>query len=210
MEARELYRVLGLEADADGEDVKAAYRFLSKKYHPDRSGTSASSARFVRVVKAYKVLDVELKKERFLNSPVRSRSRELPDSDDVFSLGAILLGSTDPDLRRSAARRLGFSGKVAAYVFLRRALGDQDERVVSACIRSIADLSIFQASGEIAALYARSSKAIRQAILEAAEATGEPLFSQALDVAVREGGLDGLRARRQLSASQAAGFRPGA
>lgn len=210
MEARELYRVLGLDADADGEDVKAAYRFLSKKYHPDRSGTSDSSARFVRVVKAYKVLDVELRKERFLNSPIRSRSRELQGSDDVFSLGSVLLGSDDPDLRRHAARRLGFSGKVAAYVFLRRALGDQDERVVSAAVRSIADLSIFQASGEIAALYARASKTVRSAILDAAETTGEPLFAQALDVAVREGGLEALRARRLIASDPSAGFRPGA
>lgn len=196
MEAREFYRVLGLEADADGDDVKAAYRFLSKKYHPDRSSRADSSARFVRVVKAYKVLDVALRKERYLNTPLRSRRL---GSDDVFSLGAIVLGSEDPELRRHAARRLGFSGKVAAYVFLRRALADREEGVVVAAIRSIADLSLFQASGEIAALYARGSDAVRASILDTAETTGEALFRQALELALRDGGSASLRARRILA-----------
>jgi hypothetical protein len=70
--------------------------------------------------------------------------------------------------------------------------------VVAAAIRAIADLSAYQGSGEIAALWARASEGIRRAILEAAEATGEPLFNTALDLAQQEPGPYAYRARRIL------------
>ncbi len=197
MDRAEGYRVLGLDARSDGNELKAAYRYLSKKYHPDRSGDPHASVRFVRVVKAYETLDLELKKERLLNTPVRStdRARE----DDLFALGTAALTARDPEERRSAVRRLGFSGKKAAYVFLRRALSDEDESVAAAAVRSVADLSAFQAAGEIAALWTRASPRLRLAVLDAAETTGEALFSPALKLAAVETGMEAIRARRLLA-----------
>jgi curved DNA-binding protein CbpA len=195
----EVYRVLGLDARSDGDELKAAYRYLSKKYHPDRSADPLGSARFVRVVKAYKTLDLELRKERLINDPVRSTDR-IKD-DDIFSLGTTATTAIDPELRRSAVRRLGFSGKKAAYVFLRRALSDIDESVAAAAVRSVADLSAFQAAGEIAALWSRASSRLRGAVLDAAEATGEALFRPTLELASHEGGMEALRARRLLASS---------
>jgi len=201
----EVYGVLGLDSNADPEDVKTAFRYLSKKYHPDRSGTQETSRRFVRVVKAYKVLNGEARKDRLLRNPVRDRISSLIAEDDIFSLGSLVVTSGDPEIRRYAARRLGFSGKKASYVFLRQALSDKNEAVIEAAVRSIADLSVFQSSGEIAALFARTSPRVRKAILDAAEATGENLFRSSLEYAVSSGGPDGIRARRILFESSALG-----
>lgn len=50
-------RALELDADADMETVKAAYRRLAKAHHPDvRPGDAASAARFQAAAAAYEVL----------------------------------------------------------------------------------------------------------------------------------------------------------
>jgi hypothetical protein len=156
----------------------------------------------VKVVKAYKILHTDSVKDAYLRNPVRSGLGPAGGRDDVFSLGSLALSAEDPETRRYATRKLGFSGKKAAYVFLRRALSDPDPNVVEAAIRSIADLSAFQASGEIAALYARGSERVRLSVLDAAEATGESLFQPALELAVREGGLGAKLARKILMDSK--------
>lgn len=202
MEGFDSYRVLGVEPGSSGEEIKAAYRYLSKKYHPDRTGDPHTSGRFVRVVKAYKTLDARLRKDSLVASPVRpARGAE----DDVFALGSKVLTSADPAERRAAARRLGFTGRKAAYVFLRRALADRDEGVVAAAVRSVADISAQQAEPEIAALWARAPEAVRGAILDAAESTGEALFREALELASAGTGLQALRARRLLREMAPAG-----
>jgi len=202
VERLEPYRILGLDNPTDNnptdrEEMKAAFRYLSKKYHPDRSNRPGTSARFVRVVKAYKFLNSADPKSRLIELPIRQT--ESGSEYDIFALGARALSASDPYERRRAVRRLGFSGKKASYVFLRRCLSDSEEIVVAAAIRAIADLSAYQGSGEIAALWARASDRIRRAILETAEATGEPLFNTALDLAQQESGLYAHRARRILS-----------
>jgi HEAT repeat protein len=152
-------------------------------------------------VKAYKTLSLELRKDGLINNPVRSTPRF--SEDDLFSLGTLALTSQDPRQRRSAVRRLGFSGKKAAYLFLRTALSDKDDSVAAAAVRSVADLSAFQAAGEIAALWTRASAGVRGAVLDAAETTGEALFRPALELASREGGAEAIRARRLLALSSA-------
>lgn len=45
MSVKEALEVLGLGADATDDDVRAAYRELMKKVHPDAGGTNALAAR---------------------------------------------------------------------------------------------------------------------------------------------------------------------
>ncbi|WP_137284820.1 J domain-containing protein [Halorussus salinisoli] len=52
--AAEAYRVLGLDADADSEEVKQAYREKVKTVHPDRE--SGDESEFKRVKEAYERL----------------------------------------------------------------------------------------------------------------------------------------------------------
>lgn len=51
------YELLGVPRDADGEQIKKAYRKLALKYHPDRNdGSKEAEARFKEVTEAYEVL----------------------------------------------------------------------------------------------------------------------------------------------------------
>ncbi|GAB1484406.1 hypothetical protein MASR2M78_32240 [Treponema sp.] len=193
MDRTEGYRVLGLGKRFDGKELKTAYRYLSKKYHPDRSSVPGTNTRFVRLNSAYETLQNELEKKDVHDAA------ELVDQDaDLFALGAIALRAGQSERKKVAIRRLGFSGKKAAYLFLRRVLTDYDEEVVAVAVRSIADLSAYQAAGEISALYLRASYRLRNAILDAAEATGEALFEESLHYALKEGGIQSLRARQIL------------
>ncbi|UPW01132.1 DnaJ domain-containing protein [Halorussus gelatinilyticus] len=51
----EAYRVLGLDGDADADDVRQAYRQKVKSVHPDRE--SGDEEQFKRVKEAYEVLN---------------------------------------------------------------------------------------------------------------------------------------------------------
>jgi curved DNA-binding protein len=56
MEFRDYYEVMGVARDATQDDVKRAYRKLSRKYHPDVSKESNAEARFKEMGEAYAVL----------------------------------------------------------------------------------------------------------------------------------------------------------
>ncbi|KAG6482195.1 NAD(P)H-quinone oxidoreductase subunit T, chloroplastic-like [Zingiber officinale] len=55
------YQFLGVSAEADMEEIKAAYRRLSKEYHPDTTALPLKSAseKFVQLREAYNVLSDE-------------------------------------------------------------------------------------------------------------------------------------------------------
>ena len=54
---RDPYEVLGLDADATSDEIKAAYRRLAMKHHPDKNpGDKASDWIFREVDRAYKTL----------------------------------------------------------------------------------------------------------------------------------------------------------
>lgn len=60
------YETLGLEHNATAEQIKLAYRQLSKKHHPDRNGGSKESEKlFLEVQEAYKVLKDPALKEAY-------------------------------------------------------------------------------------------------------------------------------------------------
>ena len=51
------YQLLGVPRDADGEQIKKAYRKLALQYHPDRNeGSKEAEERFKEVTEAYEVL----------------------------------------------------------------------------------------------------------------------------------------------------------
>lgn len=54
---RDYYEVLGVARDADGNQVKAAYRKMALKYHPDRNpGDTEAENKFKEASEAYEVL----------------------------------------------------------------------------------------------------------------------------------------------------------
>ncbi len=63
---RNYYDVLGVGRDATQSEIKAAYRKLAKKYHPDSSsGTEEDKARFQEIQEAYSVLSDPEKRKQY-------------------------------------------------------------------------------------------------------------------------------------------------
>ncbi len=63
---KDYYEILGVSRDADEKKIKAAYRRLARKYHPDvNKGDKASEERFKEVAEAFAVLSDPDKRARY-------------------------------------------------------------------------------------------------------------------------------------------------
>ncbi|OEU17602.1 chaperone DnaJ [Fragilariopsis cylindrus CCMP1102] len=61
---RDFYRILGVQRNADAKDIKAAYRGMAKKYHPDANPGKDTTEQFQEVNRAYEILkNPDLKKK---------------------------------------------------------------------------------------------------------------------------------------------------
>lgn len=65
MSKRDYYEVLGLQKNAGKEDIKAAYRKLALKYHPDRNKDQGAEEKFKEISEAYAVLSDDEKRKRY-------------------------------------------------------------------------------------------------------------------------------------------------
>ncbi|MBU0666020.1 MAG: DnaJ domain-containing protein [Nanoarchaeota archaeon] len=55
----EAYETLGVEYGAEQKDIRNSYRQLSMKFHPDKNpGDNVSEEKFLRIVQAYKKLQI--------------------------------------------------------------------------------------------------------------------------------------------------------
>jgi molecular chaperone DnaJ len=115
---RDYYEVLSIEKNADGEEIKRAYRRLALKYHPDRNpGDSDAEIKFKEAAAAYEILsDPEKRKlyDQFGHEGLRNaRGPAVHDFtrmnvEDIFSMfndifgGAGTFGGAGP--RRGVAR----------------------------------------------------------------------------------------------------------
>jgi curved DNA-binding protein CbpA len=52
----EYFKILGLPKTANQEEIKKAYRFLAKKYHPDVSSEPDATKKFIKIAEAYEIL----------------------------------------------------------------------------------------------------------------------------------------------------------
>ena len=65
-EKRDYYEVLGVKKDATAEEIKKAYRKLTKENHPDlHPGDKACEERFKEVNEAYEILSDEEKRKKY-------------------------------------------------------------------------------------------------------------------------------------------------
>ena len=63
---RDYYEVLGVGRTANGQELKAAYRKLAIKYHPDQNqGNNEAEEQFKELTEAYAVLSDENKRRRY-------------------------------------------------------------------------------------------------------------------------------------------------
>lgn len=67
MAKRDYYEVLGVSKNASQDEIKKAYRTLSKKYHPDLNPNNKEEAtkKFREVAEAYEILSDESKKQMY-------------------------------------------------------------------------------------------------------------------------------------------------
>ena len=65
MSKRDYYEVLGLSKGASKDEIKKAYRKLSKQYHPDINKEPGADEKFKEIAEAYEVLSDENKKARY-------------------------------------------------------------------------------------------------------------------------------------------------
>ena len=65
MSKRDYYEVLGINKGASKDEIKKAYRKLSKQYHPDLNKEAGSEDKFKEVAEAYEVLSDDNKRARY-------------------------------------------------------------------------------------------------------------------------------------------------
>ncbi|PAE23298.1 MULTISPECIES: molecular chaperone DnaJ [Bacillaceae] len=65
MSKRDYYEVLGISKGASKDEIKKAYRKLSKKYHPDINKEPDADEKFKEVKEAYEVLSDDQKKSHY-------------------------------------------------------------------------------------------------------------------------------------------------
>ena len=93
MDYKDYYKTLGVPRNASPNDIKAAYRHLARRYHPDvNPDDSTAEARFKEINEAHEVLSDSEKRQRY----------------DRFGSNWRRTGSVDEAFRRSGARVDGF------------------------------------------------------------------------------------------------------
>src|SRR5881397_3297280 len=64
--ARDFYQMLGVKRDASEKEIRAAYRKLARKHHPDvNPGDKAAESRFKEINSAYEVLSDGDKRSKY-------------------------------------------------------------------------------------------------------------------------------------------------
>jgi curved DNA-binding protein CbpA len=175
LEAPKLYRTLGLEEGASLEEIKRAYRYLAKQYHPDITKDPSTGEIFDRVVAAYKRLTVIERKRRVVNSPVRESrpQQQNPAREvDIHGLGKLVSEGFTPEMRSFAVRRLGYARRRSAYAYIRKGFYDGSEQVVCAAVEATGRLQIVQSAGELASLFSRGSRRVKHEVLNTVERVG--------------------------------------
>lgn len=67
MEFQDYYQILGVKQGASDDEIKAAYRKLARKYHPDKNKEAGAEDKFKAISEAYEVLHDKQKRAAYDN-----------------------------------------------------------------------------------------------------------------------------------------------
>jgi len=87
------YEVLGVEADAPQDEIKAAYRRLSRQVHPDQGG---SGALFRKVTEAYETLSDPARRAAYDDSLRAPRGQPEPEEPPEEAPGWVRVDDAAP------------------------------------------------------------------------------------------------------------------
>jgi uncharacterized protein YjbI with pentapeptide repeats len=74
MNNQSLYEILQVRSDASPEVIKAAYKTLTAKYHPDRDSSKEAARAFAEIQRAYEVLSDPVRRRRYDMNPSANRT----------------------------------------------------------------------------------------------------------------------------------------
>jgi len=110
------YRVLKVDPAADEATIKAAFRRLALRYHPDRAGSPRAARRFREIREAYEALS-DPERRRAYDAVYRAEtSVQTPASSAGFGISLDVLGlklglAVDADVKPKKGRRRRPSGR---------------------------------------------------------------------------------------------------
>ncbi len=86
--AGSLYELLGVSPKASDAEIRAAYRRLAKRYHPDfNRGDPGAEARFKRITAAYEILGDPEKRRRYDLGEIDEEGRERVRAEGFWRAG---------------------------------------------------------------------------------------------------------------------------
>lgn len=93
---KKLYDVLGINTDANNDDIKKAYKALSKQWHPDKNPNNKDEAtkKFQEISEAYAILSDPEKKERY--DRFGAMDDNMPPNFDPHDLFEQMMGGMGP------------------------------------------------------------------------------------------------------------------
>ncbi len=97
------YDVLGIEPTATAEEIKAAYKTMVMRYHPDHNESKNAASQFRIVKKAYDILQDEKKKAEY-DANILPRARKV-----------LLVGFSVQQLRLTLAKNMKIDSKTIKF-----------------------------------------------------------------------------------------------
>ena len=85
MANKDFYKILGLDKKASADDIKKAYRNLSKKYHPDINKSEEAIQKYKDVQEAYETLSNEEKRRNYDSLNNSSFDNIFNQTNDYYS-----------------------------------------------------------------------------------------------------------------------------
>jgi len=133
---KDLYRILQVDPDADPETIKAAYRDLARRFHPDGNLDPAAAQRMKEINEAYGVLGIAGRRAEY----DRLRRAEAAEAAEQEWFRRRPSGLRHPAMGTAASQLCAAAYAYAAPVLLRRPTARRRRRCCSAWPASSAAL----------------------------------------------------------------------